>query len=185
MSDNLLSFAEAVGQDISNLQGRIYEGSGSPEGKIEAPVGAVYTDSAAATNGAIRWVKTSGTGNTGWRVDYGDTGWRNISPLLPSAWSGIISVSRTQNRVTIIGTNLRPAATGSTGLLDIPAGFRPTRKTNGVGDEAGAYRPVFALNFSPYKLEIRNIGAANSWVDFSITYATKDAWPSSLPGTPL
>ena len=184
MSDNLLSFAEEVGKDIADLQGRFYEGSGSPEGKIEAPVGTVYVDSA-ATNGAIRWVKTSGTGNTGWRVDYGDTGWRNVSSLLPSAWSGIIAVSRTQNRVTIIGTNLRPAATGTTGLVDVPSGFRPARKTNGVGDEAGAYRPVFALNFSPYKLEIRNIAAANSWVDFSITYATKDAWPSSLPGTPL
>ena len=184
MEDNILNFAEEVGKDIADLQGRFYEGSGSPEGKIEAPVGTVYVDSA-ATNGAIRWVKTSGTGNTGWRVDYGDTGWRNVSSLLPSAWSGIIAVSRTQNRVTIIGTNLRPAATGTTGLVDVPSGFRPARKTNGVGDEAGAYRPVFALNFSPYKLEIRNIAAANSWVDFSITYATKDAWPSSLPGTPL
>ena len=184
MSDNLLSFAEAVGQDIARLQGRIYEGSGSPEGKIEAPVGAIYTDSAAAT-GAINWVKTNGTGNTGWLVDYGDTGWRNISSLLPSDWSGVVAVARTQNRVTIIGTNLRPASTGTTGLVDVPSGFRPARKTNGVGDEAGAYRPVFALNFSPYKLEIRNIAAANSWVDFNITYATKDAWPSSLPGTPL
>ena len=184
MSDNLLSFAEAVGQDIAHLQGRIYEGSGSPEGKIEAPVGAIYTDST-ATTGAINWVKSSGTGNTGWLVGYGDTGWRNISSLLPSDWSGVVAAARTQNRVTIIGTNLRPAATGTTGLVDVPSGFRPARKTNGVGDEAGAYRPVFALNFSPYKLEIRNIAAANSWVDFSITYATKDAWPSSLPGTPL
>ena len=184
MSDNILSFAEAVGQDISNLQGRIYEGSGSPEGKIEAPVGAIYTDSA-ATSGAINWVKSNGTGNTGWLVDYGDTGWRNISSSIPSGWAGVIAISRAQNRVTIIGSNVRPATTGTTGILDLPSGFRPARKTNGVGDEAGAYRPVFALNFSPYKLEIRNIAAASSWVDFSITYATKDAWPSSLPGTPL
>ena len=184
MSDNLLSFAEAVGQDIANLQGRIYEGSGSPEGKIEAPVGAIYTDSA-ATTGAIRWVKTSGAGNTGWLVDYGDTGWRNVSSLLPSGWSGVIAISRAQNRVTIIGSNVRPATTGTTGILDLPAGFRPARKTNGVADEAGAYRPIFALNFAPYKLEIRNVAAANSWMDFSITYVTNDAWPASLPGTPL
>lgn len=184
MSDNLLSFAEEVGRDIAGLQGRFHEGVGAPEGKVAAPVGSVYTDSA-ATTGAIRWIKASGTGTTGWKVEYGDTGWRNISPLLPSAWSGVIAVARTQNRVTIIGTNLRPATTGTTGLVDVPAGFRPARKTNGVGDEAGAYRPVFALNFSPYKLEIRNIAAASSWVDFSITYVTKDAWPSSLPGTPL
>lgn len=184
MADNLLSFAEEVGRDIAGLQGRFYDGVGSPEGKVSAPVGASYSDSA-ATNGAIRWVKTSGTGNTGWRVEYGDTGWRNISALLPSGWAGVVAATRTQNRVTIIGTNLRPAATGTTGLIDVPSGFRPARKTNGVGDEAGSYRPVFALNFSPYKLEIRNIAAANSWVDFSITYVTNDSWPASLPGAPL
>ena len=114
-----------------------------------------------------------------------DTGWRDISTLLPAGWSGTVALLRTQNRVTIVGTNIRPAAVGTTGILDVPAGFRPARKTNGVGDESGAYRPVFALNFSPYKLEIRNIAAASSWVDFSITYVTQDVWPAALPGTPL
>lgn len=47
-------------------------GTGSPEGNVAAPVGSVYTDTA-ATNGAIRWIKASGTGVTGWRDDYGDT----------------------------------------------------------------------------------------------------------------
>ena len=114
-----------------------------------------------------------------------DTGWRNISTLLPSDWSGRVALLRTQNRVTIVGTNIRPAAVGTTGLLDVPAGFRPAIKSNGVADEAGAYRPIFALNYAPYKLEIRNIAAANSWMDFSITYVTNDEWPTSLPGTPL
>ena len=41
-----------------------YRGTGSPEGKVAAPVGSTYTDTA-ATNGAIRWIKTSGTGATG------------------------------------------------------------------------------------------------------------------------
>lgn len=49
-----------------------YRGTGSPEGKVAAPVGSVYTDTA-ATNGSIRWIKASGTGSTGWRDDYGDT----------------------------------------------------------------------------------------------------------------
>lgn len=49
-----------------------FAGTGSPEGNVSAPVGSIYTDTA-ATNGAIRWVKASGTGNTGWRNDYGDT----------------------------------------------------------------------------------------------------------------
>lgn len=114
-----------------------------------------------------------------------DTGWRNISTLLPSDWSGTVALLRTQNRVTIVGTNIRPAAVGTTGLLDVPAGFRPVRKSNGVGDEAGAYRPIFALNYSPYKLELRGVAQANSYIDFTITYDSRDAWPDSIPGTPL
>ena len=114
-----------------------------------------------------------------------DTGWRNISALLPSGWSGTVAILRTQNRVTITGSNIRPAVTGTTGLLDLPAGFRPARKTNGVGDEAGAYRPVFALNYAPYKLEIRGVAQANSYIDFTITYDTRDTWPIAYPGTSL
>src|SRR5699024_1866510 len=61
-----------------------YSGTGFPEGKVTAPVGATYTDTE-ATNGAIRWVKTSGTGNTGWQVEYGSTGSRDISSMLKNA----------------------------------------------------------------------------------------------------
>jgi len=45
---------------------------------VAAAVGTYYTDTA-ATNGAIRWVKASGTGNVGWRVIFGDTGWRTLT----------------------------------------------------------------------------------------------------------
>ena len=163
---------------------RILTGQGTPEGRVTAPVGSIYTDSA-ATNGAIRWVKASGTGSTGWRVEYGDTGWRNLSSLLPSTWAGEMSITRTQNRVTIIGSNIRPGETGDAHMLELPAGFRPARTTTGVGNESGAYKAIYALNYSPYRLQIRNIAAVNSWLNFSITYVTQDAWPTSLPGTPI
>ena len=159
-------------------------GTGSPEGKVAAPVGSVYTDTA-ATNGAVRWVKTSGTGNTGWRVEYGDTGWRNLSSLIPSTWAGEMAVTRTGNRVTIIGSNIRPGETGDTHMLALPAGFRPSRTTTGAGVEGGAFRPIYAFGYPPYNLQIRSITAANSWANFSITYVTQDAWPNSLSGTPL
>ena len=51
---------------------RYLEGTGFPEGVVTAPVGTRYTDTA-ATNGAIEWIKATGTGATGWRVTYGDT----------------------------------------------------------------------------------------------------------------
>ena len=161
----------------------ITKGTGTPEGKVSAPVGSIYTDTA-ATNGAIRWIKSSGTGNTGWRVEYGDTGWRNLSSLLPATWTGEMAVARTGNRVTIIGSNIRPGETGNTHMLELPAGFRPARTTTGTGDEGGAYRPIYAFGYSPYRLQIRSIAAVTSWVNFSITYVTQDVWPATLPGTP-
>lgn len=59
----------------------VKRGSGYPEGVVTAPVGSEYTDSA-ATNGAIKWVKTAGALAVGWKVSYGDTGWRDIRSLL-------------------------------------------------------------------------------------------------------
>src|SRR5690606_3517577 len=53
-------------------------GTGSPEGVVAAPVGTMYRD-LAGTNGAVLWVKASGTGSTGWKVTFGDTGWRAIT----------------------------------------------------------------------------------------------------------
>lgn len=53
-------------------------GTGSPEGAVTASPGATYTDTA-GTCGAWQWVKVSGTGNTGWQVVYGDTGWRDMT----------------------------------------------------------------------------------------------------------
>ena len=45
--------------------GDTFVGSGSPEGVVTAPVGAMYrrTDGGASTT---LYIKTSGTGNTGW-----------------------------------------------------------------------------------------------------------------------
>lgn len=40
-------------------------GNGSPEGVVTANVGTIYIDKSNTTNPGV-WVKTSGTGNTGW-----------------------------------------------------------------------------------------------------------------------
>lgn len=53
-------------------------GLGMPNGVVTASKGVYYTDKN-GTNGAWRWVKTTSTGNTGWKVVSGDTGWINIS----------------------------------------------------------------------------------------------------------
>ena len=49
-------------------------GTGMPNGVVEAPIGMTYIDTA-KTNGALKWIKTTDGGNTGWKVVEGDTGW--------------------------------------------------------------------------------------------------------------
>ena len=61
-----LPLPDNVGQEI--------RGTGSPEGRITAEIGTTYVD-VNVTNGALKWIKESGNGNTGWKVIHGDTGW--------------------------------------------------------------------------------------------------------------
>lgn len=101
---NLEEFAQTVGRDVKALSqkpeprltltgitlgivggnhvtlplpdnvGHEMRGTGMPNGVVEAPIGATYIDTA-KTNGALKWIKTTDGGNTGWKVIEGDTGW--------------------------------------------------------------------------------------------------------------
>ena len=53
-------------------------GTGFPNGKVSAPVGTTYVDTN-VTNGALKWIKRSGTDSQGWEVLTGDTGWRTLT----------------------------------------------------------------------------------------------------------
>jgi hypothetical protein len=53
-------------------------GTGFPNGKVTAPVGTTYVDTA-VTNGALKWIKRRGNDNQGWEVLTGDTGWRTLN----------------------------------------------------------------------------------------------------------
>lgn len=63
-----------------NNQVNQYEihGTGMPNGKVTAPVGTTYVDTA-VTNGALKWIKRTGDNNQGWEVFTGDTGWRTLN----------------------------------------------------------------------------------------------------------
>ena len=73
-------------------------GSGMPNGKITAPIGTTYVDTA-VTNGALKWIKQSGSGNTGWKVLIGDTGWRTLNSV-SRAGNSFIKIRRENNFVT-------------------------------------------------------------------------------------
>ena len=162
-----------------------YRGIGSPEGKIAAPVGSIYTDTA-ATNGAIRWVKTSGTGNTGWRVDYGDTGLRDLTASISgdaewtttAAGSGVFA-QRVGNIVylTVSAVINSSGSTQYVTLANLPVGMRPNKNQFG-----NTWRGVRTYLRTSGQLDFQGpSGSSDYW---SYSWVTNDAWPTSLPGTP-
>ena len=73
-------------------------GRGMPNGVVTAPVGTTYVDEA-VTNGALKWIKKTGTGNTGWEVLIGDTGWK-ILPSVSKLGNSFVKVRRVNNTVS-------------------------------------------------------------------------------------
>lgn len=134
-----LPLPENVGHEI--------RGTGSPEGRITAEIGTTYVD-VNVTNGALKWIKESGNGNTGWKVLIGDTGWRtlkSVSKLTVGSRTSFIKIRRVNNLVSyqfgglewgwfgIVRRNgpgfVRHNSTGDRGVKvlnpgDIPEGFR-------------------------------------------------------------
>lgn len=88
--DNRLKRLEAKNWEI--------HGRGMPNGVVTAPVGTTYVDEA-VTNGALKWIKKSGTGNTGWEVLIGDTGWK-ILPSVSKLGNSFVKVRRVNNVVS-------------------------------------------------------------------------------------
>ena len=88
--DNRLKVLEAKQWEI--------HGRGMPNGTVAAPVGTTYVDEA-VTNGALKWIKKSGTGNTGWEVLIGDTGWK-ILPSVSKLGNSFVKIRRVNNVVS-------------------------------------------------------------------------------------
>lgn len=73
-------------------------GTGMPNGKVTAPVGTTYVDTA-VTNGALKWIKRSRTDNQGWEVLTGDTGWRTLN-IKSKLGNSFLKVRRKNDLVT-------------------------------------------------------------------------------------
>lgn len=87
LSGNTLILSDGGGSVVlpastSSNTGQVNEyeihGTGMPNGKVVAPVGTTYVDTA-VTSGALKWIKRQGSGNQGWEVLTGDTGWRTLN----------------------------------------------------------------------------------------------------------
>ena len=55
-------------------------GEGMPNGKVNGTIGQTYVDTK-KTNGALKWIKRTPSGNTGWAVLDGDTGWKTLNSI--------------------------------------------------------------------------------------------------------
>ena len=115
--------------------GGFLSGTGSPQGVVSAPVGSQYRDTA-ATTGAVIWVKASGTGTSGWVVQYGDTGWRNVSSLIAPGFavrtlSPTFKIKRIGSKICFEARIEVPAGSALIGVgratdatvLSLPSGF--------------------------------------------------------------
>lgn len=184
-------------------------GTGMPNGIVSAPIGTTYVDTA-VTNGALKWIKQSGTGNTGWKVLIGDTGWRTLNSV-SRLGNSFIKIRRVNNLVTynfgglqwgwfgIIRRNgpgfAKHNSTGERGAKvlapnSIPEGFRSENSLiGGIYNDAG----------KPYGIWYLGGKSDSNYIQFSfndpiptdrdigdirvsaISYVTDEDWPTRLP----
>ena len=197
-----LPLPENVGQEI--------RGTGSPEGRINAEIGTTYVD-VNVTNGALKWIKESGNGNTGWKVLIGDTGWRTLKALslvtLKNKTSEV-KIRRVNNWVSFTFGGLdsgffgiiRRGGKGFVGFQrethalilrggGIPAGFRSEASLVGnlyLNLELAGNWYLGGKSDGHYMLLnfINQIPTTNDITNIrfsSISYLTDDPWPTTLP----
>lgn len=195
----------------NNIELPIWEihGTGMPNGVVEAEIGTTYVDKN-KTNGALKWIKTTNGGNTGWEVLIGDTGWRTLNSV-SRAGNSFIKIRRVNNLVTYqfgglqwgwfgVGKRNGPGfvrhnSSGDKGAKltypnGIPEGFRSENSLVGpTYDDKG--RPygiwylggVTDLNFIQFTFN-DPIPTDRDIGDIrvsAISYLTEEPWPTQLP----
>ena len=160
------------------------EGTGSPQSVVTAIVGSTYIDTA-ATTGAIKWIKASGTGNTGWVVEYGDTGLRNIVASLENGWTAAGVMLRRVGRVaSLYVPSLNAAAASSDTFYTLPVGFRVSGSYAGAPYLAQFYGGgLLQSNYSTGVLYVPSRGVGTHALTNVVMWLAEETWPSSLPGT--
>ena len=181
-----------VGQSHIAINNAVHlSGKGSPESKITAAPGSTYlqTDATNDVKGWIRWIKATGTGNTGWVAGpEADTGWRDVSSLLAAGWSakaaGLVAIRRLG---PVVHFRLWLANSGTAGqnILTYPDGFRPQSIYGPQGAvRIGASGGMGTVsNFSSAYHASLEQAPGTSEVAGQFSFVTDNAWPSSLPGS--
>lgn len=220
LSGNTLTLSDGGGsvtlpsQPATNAptgQANEYEihGTGMPNGKVTAPVGTTYVDTA-ATNGALKWIKRTGTDNQGWEVLTGDTGWRTLN-IVSKLGNSYLKVRRKNDTVMyqfgglqwgwfgIVrrggpGYSIQPSDRERNvfilGLHQVPQGFRSEFSLiGGIHNDKGVPYGTWYLGGPGDGNMIRfqftdPVPTDRDIGDIrvsSIMYLTNDPWPTTLP----
>ena len=218
LSGNTLILSDGGGSVVlpastSSNTGQVNEyeihGIGMPNGKVVAPVGTTYVDTA-VTNGALKWIKRSGTNNQGWEVLTGDTGWRTLN-IKSKLGNSFLKVRRKNDLVTYqfgglswgwFGVIRRGGvgyeAQGSDkerncyilGLSGVPQGFRSEASLIGsiYNDKGRPYGTWYLGGYGDSNmLRFQFTDPVPTDRDIgdirvsSISYLTSEPWPDRLP----
>ena len=183
-------------------------GTGMPNGKVRAPIGTTYVDTA-VTNGALKWIKESGNELTGWKVLVGDTGWRTLKTQSLFGRS-FVKVRRVNNIVSyqfgglewglfglirrggngFVSYGNNPKYCRLTPNYGIPEGFRTVGSVVGpVYNDNGIIIGAWYLGGASDSHHLRFAFIDNIPTDrdnknmrvSNIMYLTDDDWPTTLP----
>ena len=184
-------------------------GTGMPNGKVTAPVGTTYVDTA-VTSGALKWIKRQGSGNQGWEVLTGDTGWRTLN-IKSKLGNSYLKVRRKNDTVTYqfgglswgwFGVIRRGGvgyeAQGSDrerncyilGLGGVPVGFRSEGSLigniyNDKGVSYGTWYLGGAGDSNMLRFQFTDPVPTDRDIGdirvSSISYLTSEPWPTTLP----
>lgn len=167
-------------------------GTGMPEGNVKADIGTYYTDTA-ATNGAIRWIKAAANGSEfGWRVVYGDTGWRSVPQILSTSMkASVVKVRRINNTVYLYAALTGWGYSWNGGGAPLPSGLRPGDQMQ--GPSAGRYGNSYLtwIIQTTGQIQAEAASAQNPTPTLppivSVSYIPDDnvPWPTTLPGTAM
>ena len=218
LSGNTLILSDGGGSVVlpastSSNTGQVNEyeihGTGMPNGKVVAPVGTTYVDTA-VTNGALKWIKRSGAGNQGWEVLTGDTGWRTLN-IVSKLGASYLKVRRKNDTVMYqfgglswgwfgivrrggAGYVLQPSDRERNcfilGLQQVPVGFRSEFSLiGGIYNDKGTPYGTWYLGGQGDSNMLRfqftdPVPTDRDIGDIrvsSISYLTSEPWPERLP----
>ena len=194
-----------------NNQVNQYEihGTGMPNGKVTAPVGTTYVDTA-VTNGALKWIKRKGNDNQGWEVLTGDTGWRTLN-IVSKLGASYLKVRRKNDTVMYqfgglswgwfgivrrggAGYQVQPSDRERNcfilGLGGVPVGFRSEFSLiGGIYNDKGVPYGTWYLGGAGDSNMLRfqftdPVPTDRDIGDIrvsSISYLTSEPWPTTLP----